>query len=418
MTGSREYDVAVIGAGIVGASTALWTQADGHEVLLLDRQIPGSGASYGNACTIASYACVPINSPDIFPRLPGLLFSGDSPLRIDWWYALTHPTWQAAFLRNCTRRRVESTSSHLGKLLALTDAGIDPLITRSDAQGFFSDRRGLVYIYTSERGYESARSDTETRRRHGADIVELNAAEFRELEPNVRMPVHRALSFEKTRVVRDPQGLVQAYVDRFVADGGQFMQLGVTEIAPSVDAVTVVLDNGSRITCRRLVVAAGAWSRSIAGSGAEDLPLDTERGYHILYGDHGHLVRQPVAWAEGGFYAVPMAQGLRLAGTVELAGLEAEPNPGRIEYLRRRARQMFGDIGQPDDTWLGFRPTFPDALPVIGRSHRSDRVIFAFGHQHIGLTLGGATGMLVADLVTSRKTSIDLTPYSAQRFVS
>lgn len=417
MTGSREYDVAVIGAGIVGASTALWTQADGHEVLLLDRQIPGGGASYGNACTIASYACIPINSPGIFPRLPGLLFSKDSPLRIDWWYALTHPAWQAAFLRNCTRQCVESTSSHLGALLALTDAGIDPLIARSDAQGFFSDRRGLVYIYTSERGYESARSDMETRRRHGADIVELNAAEFRELEPDVRIPVHRALSFEKTRVVRDPQGMVQAYVDRFVADGGRFMQLGVTEVVPSVDTVTVVLDNGSRIICRRLVVAAGAWSRSIAGSGAEDLPLDTERGYHILYSDHGHLVRQPVAWAEGGFYAVPMAHGLRLAGTVELAGLEAEPNPGRIEYLRRRARQMFGDIGQPHDTWLGFRPTLPDALPVIGPSHRSDRVIFAFGHQHIGLTLGGATGMLVAELAASRTTSIDLTPYSARRFL-
>ena len=414
---SLNYDVAVIGAGIVGASAALWLQPDAGRVVLLDRGRPGAGTSYGNACTIADYACIPINSPSVARRLPALLFSRDSPLRVDWWYALRNPGWQLAFLRNCHKNRVSTISDHLGRLLTLTDAGLDPLIARSDAHRWFAERRGLVYIYTSERGFEGAKADTATRRRHGAEIVELSAAEFRELEPGIRMPVHRALSFHKTRVVRDPQGLVQAYVDRFVKDGGHFRQAGVTRVDPGDEAVTVNLDDGSRLTCGKLVVAAGAWSGSIAGTGAGDLPLDTERGYHILFRDHGHLVRHPVAWAEGGFYAVPMAQGLRLAGTVEIAGLDAPAKPDRIDYLRRRALQMFGDIGEPDDTWLGFRPTFPDALPVIGPSHRSDRIIFAFGHQHIGLTTGGATGKLVADLIASRQPSIDLAPYSVRRFI-
>lgn len=411
------YDVAIVGAGVVGASTALWLQPDAESVVLLDRGRPGDGTSYGNACTIADYACIPINSPALIRRLPALLFSKSSPLRVDWSYALRHPGWQLAFLRNCQTRRVETISRHLGRLLTLTDAGLAPLIERSNAHKWFAERRGMIYIYTSERGFEGAKADTETRRRHGAEIIELSAAEFRALEPGIGMPVHRALSFHKTRVVRDPRELVQAYVDRFVMDGGHFLQSGVTRVDPGDETVTVSLDDGSRLTCRKLVVAAGAWSTSITGSGAEDLPLDTERGYHILFKGHGHLVRQPVAWAEGGFYMVPMAQGLRLAGTVELAGLNAAPNPDRIDYLCRGAKQMFGDIGEPDDTWLGFRPSFPDSLPVIGPSHRSDRIILAFGHQHIGLTLGGATGKLVADLIASRQPPVDLAPYSARRFV-
>lgn len=418
MPESAKYDVAVVGAGIVGAGAALWMQNGQERVLLLDHQLPGSGASSGNACTIATYGCIPINSPGIFRRLPGLIFTKDSPLRIDWRYALSHLPWQMAFLRNCTPRRVEAISKHLASLLALTDAGIDPLIERCDAGGFFADKRGCIYIFSSRKGFEAARPDTDTRRRHGADITELSADDFRDLEPNIRMGVYGALSFDNTRFLLDPQGLVQRFVQQFVNDGGRFRQAGVSHVVPSADDVTVVLDNGSAITCSKLVIAAGAWSGSITGSGAEELPLDTERGYHILFRDHGDLIKQPVAWAEGGFYATPMGQGLRLAGTVELAGLNAQPTRERIDYLSRKAQQLFGNIGTPDDSWLGFRPTFPDSMPVIGPSHRSPRIIFAFGHQHIGLTLGAATGMLVAELAASGKPSVDLTPFSASRFVS
>jgi glycine/D-amino acid oxidase-like deaminating enzyme len=412
-----EYDVAIIGAGIVGASSALWMQPEHKRVLLLDHQSPGSGASSGNACTLATYGCIPLNSPGIFRRLPGLMLSKDSPLHIDWRYALSHLPWQMAFLRNCTAQRVDRISAHLARLLALTDAGFDPLIERCAAVGFIADRRGCIYIFGSKKGFEAAQADTETRRRYGADIIELSSDEFRDLEPNIRMRVYRALSFHNTRFLRDPQGLVQAFVQQFVKDGGEFRQAGVSRVVPNTDDVSVVLDNGSAITCRKLVIAAGAWSRSIIGSGAEDLPLDTERGYHILFKDHGDLIKQPVAWIEGGFYATPMGQGLRLAGTVELAGLNPQPTRERIDFLSRKAQQMFGDIGRPGDSWLGFRPTFPDSVPVIGPSHRSPRIIFAFGHQHIGMTLGAATGMLVSELAASRTPSVDLTPYSANRFV-
>lgn len=409
--------VVVIGAGIVGASTALWLQREHPGVLLLDGRPPGSATTYGNACTLATYGCVPINSPTIFKRLPRLLFSRDSPLRVDWRYALRHLPWQISFLRNCTPDRVQGISKHLASLLGLTDRGIDPLIERIGGDDQFAPDRGCFYVFGSRASYEMARSDTEIRRYHGTCITELNGREFRELEPNVRMPVHRALLLEGTRFLRDPQRLVEAYVDRLVKDGGRFRQEKVVRVESGPDGIVVYPQNGPSIGCERLVIAAGAWSKQISGSGAEDLPLDTERGYHILFKSQGDLVTRPIAWVEGGFYATPMAHGLRLAGTVELAGLSETQSDERIAYLNRSAREMFGDLGAPDDTWLGFRPTFPDALPVIGFSPRSTNIVLAFGHQHLGLTLGGATGMLVADLFAGRKAPIDLAPFSPSRFL-
>lgn len=414
---NTEYDVAVIGAGIVGASSALWCQQDGRRILLLDQRSPGGGTSYGNACIIATYACIPINSPDNFRRLPELMFDRDSPLRIDWRHALGHLPWQMSFLRNCAAGRVDEIRGHLAQLLTLTNEGIDPLVALSRAQHCVADGGGCYYVYGGERGYKAAEGEIAVRRQYGASIEVLSGDEFLSREPNVIMPVHRALLFDGARFLLDPQKLIECYVEKLTADGGEFRQARVDSVEPDSSGIDVRLGDRTTVRCKKLVIAGGAWSKSIRGSGAEDLPLGTERGYHVLFKQHRALVKRPVAWMERGFYATPMDHGLRLAGTVELGGLEDTPNPDRIDYLTRSAHAMFGDIGEPDDTWLGFRPTFADALPVIGPSHRSNRVLFAFGHQHIGLTLGGATGKIISDLVAGRNPPIDLQPYSASRFL-
>lgn len=412
----NKFDVVVIGAGIVGASSALWVQQEGKTILLLDGQAPGSTTSYGNACTIATYACVPVNSPALFKRLPKLLFAKDSPLQVDWWYAMSNLPWHLAFLRNCTADRVNAISSHLAALLKLTHDGLDPLVKLSGAEDCLADGEGIFYVFSTEAGYRAARWETETRRCHGAVITELNGREFKQREPGVSMPVHRALLFEGTKFLCNPQRLVGRYVDQLARNGGEFRQLRVSTVSPQAEEVEIRLEDDTVVRCGKLIVAAGAWSGNIPGSGAEDLPLDTERGYHIQYGQHGNLLQRPVAWVEGGFYATPMEHGLRLAGTVELAGLNEKPTQNRVDYLVRSAQAMFQGIGQPNETWLGFRPTFPDALPVIGPSPRSSRILFAFGHQHVGLTLGGATGKLIADLVAGRRPPVDLHPYRAERF--
>lgn len=412
---TERFDLAVVGAGMVGVSSALWAQMRGMQVLLLDPDAPGAGASYGNAGTIATYACVPVNSPSILRSLPALLFAKDSPLGINWLYAAKNLPWMLSFLRNCTAARVDRITDHLGDLLAHADAGLDPLIEAAGA-GDLMVSNDCLYIYSTEAGFAGSASGLEGRRRNGVTFDVLDEAAIRELEPAFKPPIHKGLMFRGARHVRDPQALVARLHEAFVARGGTWLQAGVDRTETAEDGVTLHLAGGETRVADKAVIAAGAHSKSIEGSGAAALPLDTERGYHLMFHDHGDLVSRPVGWAEAGFYAVPMAAGLRIAGTVEIAGLTKPKSTHRIAYLKRRAREMFGDIGEPDEDWLGFRPTMPDSLPVIGRAPNSDRILHAFGHQHIGLTLGGITGRIIADLAEDRAPNFDLAPFDPKRF--
>lgn len=413
------FDLAVVGAGAVGVSCALWARMRGLSVLLLDGNPPGAGASYGNAGTIATYACVPVNSPAILRSLPGLLFSKESPVGIDWGYAIRNLPWIISFLRNCTPTRVERITDILGDLLARADSGLDPLIEAAGAADLMV-ANDCLYIYSAAAGFAGAAGGIEARRRNGVDFDVLDAAAIRDLEPALKLPIHKGLMFRGARHVRDPQALVERLHACFIEKGGRWLQSGVarteTRTEAGEDGVTLHLADGGTRVAGKVVIAAGAHSKSVAGSGAEDLPLDTERGHHLMYHDHGSLVSRPVGWADAGLYATPMDAGLRVAGTVEIAGLKKPKSPHRLAYLARKAQEMFGDIGAPDEDWLGFRPTMPDALPVIGRSPVSDRVLLAFGHQHVGLTLGGITGRIIADLAEDRAPNFDIAPFDPKRF--
>ena len=407
--------LAIAGAGIVGLSCAVWAMSRGWRVLLLDGNAPGSGASFGNAGTIATYACVPVNSPTLAKRLPALLFSAESPLAIDAAYAWRNRSWVLRFIRNCTRDRVEAITDHLGELLSHADAGLNPLLARASANDLLVSN-DCLYLYSSPCSYNSAAREIEARQRNGVRLEILSGDQVRELEPAIRAPIYRGLRFNGARHVRDPLALVLRLFDHFRATGGEWLEQHVSHVCPQPGGVTLTLADGSTRRASHLVVAAGAHSASIVGSGAERLPLDTERGYHIIYRHHGNRLSRPVGWADAGLYATPMSMGLRIAGTVELAGLHKRASRSRIAYLERKARELFADLGAVDEEWLGFRPTLPDSLPVIGRSTVSDRILLAFGHQHIGLTLGGITGRIIADLADGRAPNLDIAPYSPDRF--
>jgi len=410
-----DYDVAVAGAGMVGVSCASWARSEGAKVLLLDGKPPGSGASFGNAGTIATYACVPVNSPSVLRGLPSLLFSRDSPLGLDAWYALGHLSWVVSFLRNCTAERVRYITDCLGDLLSRADAGLDPLIEAAGAHDLLVNN-GCLYVYSSQRSFTAAAESNDARRRNGVRFEVLDTDAVRALEPALQMPIHKGLLFDGARHVRAPQALVERIFARYVADGGGWLCDDVRKVTPADDGVTLTTASGATHRARHFVLAAGAHSRSIAGCGAQAMPLDTERGHHVLFTGRDGLLSRPVGWADAGLYATPMTSGLRVAGTVELAGLDRPKNPRRIAYLARRAQQMFGALGAPEEEWLGFRPTFPDALPAIGRSPASDRILFAFGHQHLGLTLGGITGRIIADLLQGRAPNFDIAPFDPMRF--
>lgn len=411
----NDYDLIVVGAGIVGMSTALWGQREGLKVLICDPNPPGSGTTYGSACTLATYACIPVNNPSIFASIPHLLTSRESPLSFNLWHGLKNTRWMLSFLNNCRAKNVRHISQSLGQFLTHADAGLNPLIAESKAEDLMVSN-DCLYVWSTHSGYEDACEGNAMRKAQGVEFDELSPDEVRQLEPNLRLPIHRGLRFKGARHVTNPQELVIRMQKRFEALGGTYLAESVVRCQPDDAGVTVELNDGTQIRAGHLALSAGARSHQIKGSGAEKLPLGTERGYHILYSKHGHCVSRPVGWAEAGFYATPMAHGLRIAGTVEINAIDAPPNEKCLAYLHRKSHEMFGSLGAPDDTWLGHRPTMPDSLPVIGYSPTSNRVIHAFGHQHIGLTLGGVTGKIVVDLAKGQAPQCDISNFNPHRF--
>ncbi len=407
--------VAVVGAGIVGTSCALWLQKKGFSVILIDPEKPGSGTSSGNACTIADYGCVPVNSPEIFKRMPSLMFSKDSPLSLDLKYAFTHLPWMIRFLANCRPAKVARIIRVLGKLLEKTYDGLNPLIEMSGSQKLLS-QQGCMYVYRTEREFENARASNQARKDQGIEFIELDAGEIGELEPAIKLPFVKGLLFDKASHVLNPQSLVTSYFDCFLSNQGTYIKQSVISIDHKKDSLNVILANGEILDADRVVIAAGAFSAQIKGTGANRLPLDTERGYHLQYAGRQSLLNRPVSWNAAGFYATPMDQGLRFAGTVELAGYGETMNPRNLDYLRRKSQEMFDLPEQADQEWLGFRPTLPDSLPAIGYSPHSEYILFAFGHHHLGLTLAGITGKLIAELLNRDELSRNIDAFNPRRF--
>ncbi|WP_246040528.1 NAD(P)/FAD-dependent oxidoreductase [Roseovarius arcticus] len=380
-----------------------------------DRNSPGSGTTAGSACTIATYASAPINSPSNFASLPSLLSSSDSPLSFSWKYALQNPRWMLSFLSNCRTSRVQKISATLGALLAHTDESLDILVSECQAEDLLI-QNDCLYIWSTKSGFDAACDGNSMRKRNGVEFDSLSAVNGRNIEPAIQGAIHQGLRFRGARHVLDPQELVMRMHWRYLDLGGDWKQTHIHEVSTDDDGVTIELGDGTDVRGGHFALTAGAFSTQIRGTGAEKLPLGVERGYNIVYPKHGGLISRPVGWAEAGLYATPMAQGLRFAGTVEIAALDAPFNYKNTSLLQRKSVEMFGSLGAPENPWLGYRPTFPDSLPVIGPSPSSNRVIFAFGHQHIGLTLGAVAGRIVTELVQGKPACIDISGFSPLRF--
>lgn len=407
--------MAIAGAGIVGVSCALWLQNRGFNVTLIDANDPGSGTTSGCACTIAKYGCIPVNDPDILRQLPRLLLHADNPLRIDLWHALAHLPWMMSFLNNCKKPKVDHTIRHLASLLEATNEGLYPLVEQAGAQGLLSNT-GVLIAYEDQNEFEQDESKQRIRAEFGSQFRELDNFEMQELEPALKPLFQKGLLFEDIEHVKHPRKLVECLFQHFMSSGGQHIREMVDGLIHTADGMKIFMRNKKFLRANRFVICAGAHSRQIEGCDAERIPLGTERGYHIQYAGRENLIHRPICWHRHGVYAVPMELGLRVTGTVEISGLTQPKTPERIEYIKNKADRMFGLEAAPDSDWLGFRPTLPDSLPVIGPSSRAPNTYYAFGHQHLGLTLAGITGKLIAEIVAEDKPSIDIRPFSADRF--
>lgn len=408
--------VAIVGAGIVGLSCALWLQKKGFTVTLIDPEPPGSGTSSGNACTIADYGCIPVNSPDIFRRIPSLLFSKNSPLTVNHLYALTHLPWLLQFLSNCRASRVSKIIENLSHILQQSYQGLNPLIELSESQNLMS-QKGCLQVYKTLAEFEGARATNEIRRRQGSEYIELDRDDIHQLEPFLKPIFEKGILFEKASQTLNPQSLCTNYFNSFLKHQGKYMSQRVLEANPDGDIVKLKLEGKDNLlSVDHVIIAAGAFSKQIKGTGANHLPLETERGYHIQYANLQSNVNRPISWSKAGIYATPMNEGLRIAGTVEIAGNNPRKNRNILDFMIKKGGEMFDLPNQPDQEWLGFRPTLPDALPAIGHSPVSNRIVFAFGHHHLGLTLAGITGKLISELVNNEPLSLDISAYSPNRF--
>lgn len=408
--------VAVIGAGIVGVCTALWLQRDGHRVTLFDPRGVGEGASKGNASVIAVESCVPVATPGILTRVPGMLMDPLGPLAIRWSYLPRLAPWLVRFVRASTPSRVEAISIALRSILARALDSYDPLVKEAGAAEMIR-RTGWLGVYESEASFAAAKPLLDLQRRRGVRMEALAPEEIRQFEPALAPIYRRAVYYPENAYVVDNYRLVQMLAESVIRGGGELRREAVTGFAFAAGGPSHVRTESGAQAVDAVVIAAGAWSKELTRQLGHRVPLDTERGYHVMLPEPGVMPRLPIYSGDYSFAVTPLEHGLRFAGTVELGGLAAPPNYARARVLLERGKRMFPSLRDSGMTqWMGFRPSMPDSVPVISASPRHRNAFFAFGHGHVGLTLAAVTGRLVADLVAGRDPGIDMAPFRVDRF--
>jgi D-hydroxyproline dehydrogenase len=411
--GTQTTEVAVIGAGVVGLAVAEALLAEGRAVTLIDPAQPGMGASYGNAGTIADYAVMPVGTPDVLRNLPSLLFDRNSPLAIRRAALLSLTPWLLRFARQSLPAAAARNAAAIAALVADACPRWLDLAERIGGSDILQ-HRGCLYMYESAAGFQAAHRDITFRKTQGISAELISPEALAAMEPNLPQVAGGAAFFPKAVFMSDP-GLMVQRLAVHVFEKAELIRGRAERIARGPEGVTV-WGPGFGLKAKRVVIAAGAHSRALAGLAGDRVPLDTERGYHLEWDMATPRLSRPTCPTARGFYLCPMTGRLRVAGTVELGGLTAPPSPHRLAKLAEGARAIFPDLGAPDRTWMGFRPSMPDSVPVIGPSAAGAEVIHAYGHGHIGLTLAPITAALVADIIAGRGSAVDLAPYRVGRF--
>ncbi len=408
--------IVVVGAGIVGVCCALYLLRDGHRVILMDRGEPGEGASFGNGSIITEEAVVPVQTPGLVRKVPAMLLDPLGPLAIRWRYLPKLAPWLIEFIKASSPERVEGISKALKALLSGARAAYDPLAEASRIQDMIC-RSGWLSVYETQGGFGAYEPMLELQRRRGVEFEVLPSEEIRQLEPSLAASFERGVYYPDVSYTVNNFRFVQELASAFVGLGGEIRKESVSGFEEEEGRVAAVLTGAGRSNCSAVVIAAGAWSKALTAMLGSRPPLDTERGYHLTLPSPGVSPRIPVYSTERGFVCTPLENGLRIAGTVELAGLSAAPNWRRADRLFENASRWFPGLDRENESrWMGYRPSMPDSLPVIGPAPHHRNAYFAFGHGHLGLSLAARTGELITALVADKEPGIDMEPYRVDRF--
>ena len=410
-----ESSVGIIGAGIQGVCIALCLIKKGFSVTLIDRDDPGKdSASYGNAGHFSPYASVPVNRPDILLDIPSMLLSSTGPLALKWNYVPRMIPWFLKFIKNCTKKNMMHTARYMHQILDLALSAYDELFADIDISGLV-ENKGIIYFWTNK-DLKSRELEINIRNELGIKQQLLTPHEIHDLEPHIKRIYHGGVLYPNARHTRNPKKVLLKLFDLFLKRGGRFKKQNVHSISFTSDNKPVLKTDLDLYSFDKAVVACGAFSKRLTDQVDEKIPLDTERGYHVHFKGHDHLLSRPVIFLNRGFGITPMEQGLRVVGTVEFGGLDNPKSEKRILNLVKSAKYLFPELTEHHDEWLGFRPTLPDFLPVMGPSKNHENLFYSFGHHHLGWTLGAISGKIIASMVMKENMNLDLSPYNSIRF--
>ncbi len=411
---NNRLKVGIVGAGIQGISNALFLQKKGFEVTIFDRENPGSPvASYGNAGHFSPYASLSLNRTDILLDVPAMLMSSTGPLALKWNYVPKMIPWFMKFILNTSKNKMMHTAKNMHQILDLALPAYDELFDEVDIEGLV-ENKGILYIW-NDQDLKSRELEINVRKELGVKQQLVNKKEIHDLEPNIKPFYHAGVYYPYARHARNPKKILLKFFDLFLKKGGEFKKLDIKSMEFQGEQ-PILKTESEKFPFDKVVIACGAFSKKLTDNLDEKIPLDTERGYHVHFKNCDHLLQRPVIFSNRGFGITPMEQGLRVVGTVEFGGLKNPLSKSRIKNLINNANYMLGDLPDHEDEWLGFRPTLPDFLPVMGPSKNHKNVFYCFGHHHLGWTLGPISGKIVSGMIAKENTNLNLAPYSSTRF--
>lgn len=410
-------DALVIGAGVVGTAIALRLQQEGRRVLVIDRERVAAQASRGNAGALAFTDILPLASPGILRQAPQWLLDPLGPLAIRPSYLPRLSPWLLRFWRASSHDRVRASTAAQAAMMDLSVAETPVMLAAAGASDMLRSD-GVLHLYESEADLKRSQAGWRARADHGIAFTHMRGLEaIAELQPGLSPLFSLATFVPGWKTVSDPLHVVEALARRLEQIGGTIRRAEASALVPRADGVAVRMQDGGTLVARQVVVAAGAWSHRLAHTVSEDIPLETERGYNTTLPVGAFDLKRQLRFDGHGFVVTPLSTGVRVGGAVEFAGLDAPPNYARATALLAKAKRfMPGLCTDGGRQWMGFRPSLPDSLPVIGQSAADDRIVYAFGHGHLGLTQSAATARLVADIAARRTPPIDVSPFRPQRF--
>ncbi|MCB1490474.1 MAG: FAD-dependent oxidoreductase [Rhodobiaceae bacterium] len=408
--------IVIIGAGIVGVSTAIWLQRDGHDVVVIDRMGPGEGTSYGNGGVLASCSVIPVTVPGLFAKAPGMLFDPHQPLFLKWSYVPKLAPWLVRYLSHCRADETKRIAAALTHIIGDSLADHQALSAGTGAEKWLvpSD---YLFLYRDRAHYEGDAFGWSIRKAQGFKWEEMDAPAFRAYDPHYSDRIGFAARCGDHGRIADPGQYVKDLAAHVEASGGRVLKADVTDFVRENGVVTGVRAGGETIACSHVIVATGVWSKPLMKALGLSVPLESERGYHLeLYGTN-FVPRSPSMIASGKFVVTPMEGRIRLAGIVEFGGLDAPPSRAPFKLLLNNVREALPDLTWKETKeWMGHRPAPSDSIPVIGPVPSAPNAYAAFGHHHVGLTGGPKTGRIIADMIAGRRSNFDLAPYSPARF--